>query len=301
MSEDLQQTPHSDPEGPLLRRLRLYVELMRLTRPIGIFLLLWPTLWALWIASEGRPHVWVVLVFVSGVVLMRSAGCVINDFADRDFDGQVRRTARRPIPSGQCSPPEALALAAVLMLIALALVLTLNRLTILLALVAAVLAATYPFMKRYTYLPQVHLGLAFGWAIPMAFAAQIEALPPVAWLLLIANVLWAVAYDTMYAMVDREDDLRIGVKSTAILFGREDRLIIGVIQILVIGVLILIGINIELGGMYYVGVTAAAALAVYQQYLIKEREPDRCFAAFLNNNWFGAAVFMGLLSHYLCH
>ncbi len=281
-------------------KLPAYLSLTRLDRPIGIWLLLWPTLWALLIAAEGRPHPWIVIVFVLGVILMRSAGCVVNDFADRDFDGHVRRTAARPIPAGQVSAREALVLAALLMLIALALVLTLNWLTIALAGVAALLAASYPFMKRYTYLPQVHLGLAFGWAIPMAFAAQAEVLPPVTWLLLIANVLWTVAYDTMYAMVDRDDDIRIGVKSTAILFGSEDRLIIGIIQCLFLAVLIIIGSKIELGGMYYVGVAAAAGFAIYQQYLIKDREPDRCFAAFLNNHWLGAAVFMGLLSYYLC-
>lgn len=281
-------------------RLPVYISLARLDRPIGIWLLLWPTLWALWIAAEGRPHPWVLIVFVLGVVLMRSAGCVMNDFADRGFDGYVQRTAQRPIPAGRASAREALLLAVALALVALLLVLTLNRLTILLALVGALLAATYPFMKRYTYLPQVHLGLAFGWSVPMAFAAQIGALPPVAGLILIANVLWAVAYDTMYAMVDREDDIRIGVKSTAILFGSEDRLIIGIIQLLLIAVLVIIGVKLELGGMYYVGVTAAALLGIYQQYLIRDREPAQCFAAFLNNHWFGASVFMGLLSHYLC-
>lgn len=286
--------------GLLQNKLLTYTSLTRIDRPIGIWLLLWPTLWALWIAAEGRPHPWIVIVFVLGVILMRSAGCVMNDFADRDFDGHVRRTATRPIPSGRASAREALLLTVALMLLALALVLTLDRLTIMLAGVAALLAVTYPFMKRYTYLPQVHLGLAFGWAIPMAFAAQAEALPPVAWLLLIANVLWAVAYDTMYAMVDRDDDIRIGVKSTAILFGSEDRLITGIIQLLFFAVLLIIGIKIELGGMYYVGVAAAAVCAVYQQYLIKDREPAQCFAAFLNNHWLGAAVFMGLLSHYLC-
>ena len=284
----------------LLERLSAYVSLTRLNRPIGIYLLLWPMLWALWIAAEGRPDSWVVIVFVLGVVLMRSAGCVLNDFADRGFDGHVRRTAERPIPAGRVSAREALLVAAALMLIALLLVLTLNALTIGLAVIAALLAASYPFMKRYTYLPQVHLGLAFGMAIPMAFAAQINALPPVTWLLLCANVLWAVAYDTMYAMVDREDDLRIGVKSTAILFGNDDRLIIGIIQSLMIAVLIVIGVKINLGGMYFVGIGAAATLAVYHQYLIKERDPECCFAAFLNNHWLGAAIFMGLLSHYLC-
>lgn len=287
-------------QQPLTNKLAACLELTRLDRPIGIWLLLWPTLWALWIAAEGRPHPWIVMVFVLGVILMRSAGCVLNDYADRHFDGHVRRTANRPIPAGRVSAREALVLATALMLIALALVLTLNPLTIGLAVIGALLAAVYPFMKRHTYLPQVHLGLAFGWSIPMAFAAQAEVLPPVTWLLLIANVLWAIAYDTMYAMVDRKDDIRIGVKSTAILFGREDRLIIGIIQALFLAVLVIIGINIHLGGMFYVGVAAASGLAVYQQYLIKDREPEACFNAFLNNHWLGAAVFMGLLSHYLC-
>jgi len=281
-------------------RLSAYTSLTRLDRPIGIYLLLWPMLWALWIAAEGRPDPWVTIVFVVGVILMRSAGCVLNDYADRGFDGHVRRTAERPIPAGRASAREALLVAATLMLVALLLVLTLNALTIGLAVIAALLAATYPFMKRYTYIPQVHLGLAFGMSIPMAFAAQINALPPVAWLLLCANVLWSVAYDTMYAMVDREDDTRIGVKSTAILFGNDDRLIIGIIQSFMIAVLIVIGVKINLGGMYFVGIGAAATLAAYHQYLIKDREPDRCFAAFLNNHWLGAAIFMGLLSHYLC-
>lgn len=280
-------------------RFTAYAVLARLDRPIGIYLLLWPTLWALWIASEGRPNIWVIIVFVLGVILMRSAGCIMNDFADRDFDGHVKRTAQRPLPAGRVSAREALLLAGTLMLTALLLVLTLNRLTVGLAVIAALLAITYPFMKRYTYLPQVHLGLAFGWAIPMAFAAQIGAVPPVAWLILCASLLWTVAYDTMYAMVDRDDDIRIGIKSTAILFGSEDRLIIGIIQALLVAVLIVIGIRIELGGMYYVGISAAALLAVYQQYLIRDREPARCFEAFLNNHWLGAAVFMGLLSHYL--
>jgi len=281
-------------------RLDAYARLMRLDRPIGIYLLLWPALWALWIAAEGRPDVWILIVFVAGVVIMRSAGCVLNDFADREFDGHVRRTAKRPIPAGQVAAREALALAGSLLLLAVVLVLTLDRLTIGLAVIAALLAAVYPFMKRYTYLPQVHLGLAFGWSIPMAFAAQVGALPPVAWLLLCASVLWTVAYDTMYAMVDREDDIRIGVKSTAILFGSEDRLIIGIIQALLIAVLIIIGVNMELGSMYYVGIGGAGLLATYHQYLIRNRDPDGCFAAFLNNHWFGAVVFLGLLSHYLC-
>lgn len=274
---------------------------MRLDRPIGIYLLLWPTMWALWLAAEGRPYPWLLAVFIGGVVLMRSAGCVLNDLADRNIDGHVRRTRQRPLPTGKVKPRQALLLAVVLMLLALLLVLTTNTLTIQLAVIAALLAASYPFMKRYTYVPQVHLGLAFGWSVPMAFAAQINALPPIAWLTLIATVLWAVAYDTMYAMVDREDDIKIGVKSTAILFGDEDRLIIGIIQLMLLGVLLLIGSKAELGGMYYVGLAAATMLGIYQQFLIRNREPAQCLQAFLNNHWLGAAVFTGLLAHYLCY
>jgi 4-hydroxybenzoate polyprenyltransferase len=281
-------------------RFEVYGRLMRLDRPIGFYLLLWPTLWALWLAAEGFPDPWVFTVFVTGVFLMRSAGCVLNDLADRDFDVHVERTRNRPLPAGEATPREALILALVLILIAFCLVLTTNRLTVLLSLVAVALAATYPFMKRYTYLPQVHLGVAFGWAVPMAYAAQTGSVPPVAWLVLIATVLWAVVYDTMYAMVDREDDLRVGVKSTAILFGSEDRLIIGIIQALLIVVFWLIGVRMELGGMYYVGITVAIILGLYQQYLIRDREPARCFDAFLNNHWLGLAVFTGLLAHYLC-
>lgn len=281
-------------------RIEVYGRLMRIDRPIGIYLLLWPTLWALWLAAEGFPDLWVFMVFTAGVFLMRSAGCVFNDLADRDFDIHVRRTRERPLPAGEASPQEALVLAAILVLIAFGLVLTTNRLTVLLSLVALLLAATYPFMKRHTYLPQVHLGLAFGWAVPMAFAAQTGSVPAMAWLVLIATVLWAVSYDTMYAMVDREDDLRVGVKSTAILFGNEDRLIIGIIQGLLIVVLCVIGVRMELGGMYYIGVAAAASLALYQQYLIHDREPARCMRAFQNNHWLGLAVFTGLLAHYLC-
>ncbi|MEX2517272.1 MAG: 4-hydroxybenzoate octaprenyltransferase [Gammaproteobacteria bacterium] len=283
------------------KQIQAYVELMRLDRPIGIYLLLWPTLWALWLAAEGRPYPWLLAVFIGGVVLMRSAGCVLNDLADRNIDAHVRRTRQRPLPTGKVRPRQALLLAVVLLLLALLLVLTTNTLTIQLAVIAVLLAASYPFMKRYTYVPQVHLGLAFGWSVPMAFAAQINALPPIAWLTLIATVLWAVAYDTMYAMVDREDDIEIGVKSTAILFGDEDRLIIGIIQIMLLGVLLLIGNKAELGGMYYVGLAAATILGIYQQFLIRNREPAQCLQAFLNNHWLGAAVFTGLLAHYLCY
>lgn len=280
-------------------RLTQYALLMRLNRPIGIFLLMWPMLWALWIASEGYPDLLVLLVFTSGVVLMRSAGCVINDYADREFDPHVERTRDRPIAAGRVRPKEALALFATLCLAAFGLVLLMNRLTIVLSFAGAVLAALYPFMKRFTHLPQVFLGMAFGWAVPMAFAAQTGDVPKVAWLLFVATVLWATAYDTMYGMVDREDDLKIGVKSTAILFGEADRAIIATIQILLLAALLMVGQTAGLGGYYYFGLLLAAGLALYQQYLIREREPKACFQAFLNNNWFGAAVFTGILLDYL--
>jgi 4-hydroxybenzoate polyprenyltransferase len=281
-----------------MQRLRQYILLMRLDRPIGIFLLLWPTLWALWIAAGGIPDYWVATVFVLGVILMRSAGCVINDYADRDIDRHVARTSDRPLTAGRVTSKEALLLFVVLSLTAFALVLTLNLLTILLSFVGAVLAATYPFMKRHTYLPQVYLGLAFGWSVPMAFAAQTGAVPAVAWLLLIATVLWATAYDTMYAMVDRPDDLRIGVKSTAILFGSSDRIIIAIIQGMTLLVLLMVGQKLELGGYYYAGLGGALLLMCYQQYLIQNRDGMNCFRAFLNNNWVGVVVFAGIVLHY---
>jgi 4-hydroxybenzoate polyprenyltransferase len=279
-------------------RLAVYARLMRLDRPIGLLLLLWPTLWALWIAGAGRPAPAVCVVFVLGVLLMRSAGCVINDFADRGFDPHVARTRDRPLARGQATPREALLLFAVLCLAAFALVLTMNRLTVLLSFAGALLAATYPFMKRYTDLPQVYLGLAFGWSVPMAYAAQTGAVPGTAWLLYLAALLWTTAYDTMYGMVDRADDVRIGVRSTAILFGRADRLMIGLLQAAALSLLILLGSRLQLGPAYYAGLAAAVALAVYQQYLIRAREPAQCFRAFLNNNWFGAAIFAGLALHY---
>ena len=283
----------------LAERLRDYALLMRLHRPIGILLLLWPTLWGLWFAGAGRPELYIVAVFVFGVVLMRSAGCVINDYADRGFDPHVERTRDRPIAAGRVAPAEALALFAALCLAAFALVLTLNRLTVLLSFAGVFLAATYPFLKRHTHLPQFYLGVAFGWGIVMAFAAQTGSVPVLAWILFFANVFWAVAYDTAYAMVDREDDLKVGVKSTAILFGNQDCLLIGVFHALT---LVLLGIAGGLAGrgiLYYTGLGLAAALAVYQQYLLRGRTPAGCFKAFLNNNWFGAAVFAGLLLDYL--
>ncbi len=280
-------------------RLYHYGLLMRMDKPIGTLLLLWPTLWALWIAGEGHPDPRIVVVFILGVFLMRSAGCVINDFADRDIDPYVKRTMNRPLAAKKVSAKEALALFVVLCLAALGLVLTMNELTVLLAFPGALLAATYPFMKRLTYLPQVHLGVAFGWAVPMAFAAQTASVPALAWLMLVAVVLWAVAYDTMYAMVDREDDLYVGVKSTAILLGELDRPTVAVLHAAVILVLGIVGQQAEMSLWYYGGLGVAAVLAIYQLFLIRNREPERCFRAFLNNNWVGAAIFAGIVIDYV--
>ena len=275
-----------------------YARLMRLDRPIGTLLLLWPTLWALWISGDGRPDPHVFTVFVAGVLLMRAAGCAINDYADRDIDPHVRRTRDRPLATGRVSPGEALLLAAGLGLIALGLVLTLNRLTLLYAVGGAALALTYPFTKRITSLPQFYLGAAFGWSVPMAFAAQTGAVPPIAWVLFCAVVLWAAAYDTMYAMVDREDDRRLGVRSTAILFGDADYLLIALIQSMMLLALYFVGRIAQLSGWYDAGLFAAAGYMLYQQALIHRRQPERCFRAFLSNNGLGAMVFAGILLHY---
>jgi len=272
---------------------------MRADRPIGSFLLLWPTLWSLWLAGEGQPSAVVVLIFIAGVFVMRSAGCVINDYADRHIDPDVTRTCNRPIAAGLVRPREALLLFAILCGIALLLVLQLNMLSIKLSVVAVFLAASYPFMKRFTHLPQVYLGIAFGWSIPMAFAAQSGHLPVAVWLLFLANICWTVAYDTMYAMVDREDDLKIGVMSTAILFGNNDRLIIGILQLLTLGLLLWTGFIFDRGIFYFAGLLLASTFFLYQQWLIAERDPTRCLQAFLNNNWFGAVVFVGLALDYL--
>jgi len=283
------------------RRLRNYWKLIRADRPIGIFLLLWPALWALWFAGEGQPDWKVVLIFVLGTALMRSAGCAINDYADRHVDGAVERTAGRPLATGAITPREALAVFAVLSLTAFGLVLFLNRLTILNSLVAVALAAVYPFMKRYTHLPQLVLGMAFGWAVPMAFTALQGGIPPLAWVLFVATVVWALIYDTLYAMVDREDDLVIGIKSSAILFGRHDRLFIGLLQLLMLVLLWYVG---QMGGRgvgWWLGLAAGAALFGWQQYLIRERDRKACFQAFLNNNWFGLVVFSGLFVDYLLY
>ncbi len=278
---------------------RAYWQLTRMDRPIGSLLLLWPTIWALILAARGMPDWKVLAVFVIGVFAMRSAGCVINDFADRKVDGHVKRTAQRPLPAGKVTAREAFTLFLVLSLLSFLLVLTMNPLTIKLSFAGLVLAFIYPFMKRYTHLPQFFLGLAFSWSIPMAWAAQAGELPLVAWYLFVINVLWTVAYDTQYAMVDRDDDLLIGVKSTAILFGRFDKLIIGVLQLLTVAMLIALGYSYQLGASYYWGLLAASGLFVYQQHLIRHRERMPCFQAFLNNNYVGMAIAAGLFISFL--
>ncbi|MDQ2076677.1 4-hydroxybenzoate octaprenyltransferase [Marinimicrobium sp. ABcell2] len=276
-------------------RFWVYLRLTRLNRPIGTFLLLWPTLWALWLAAGGFPHWHLLIIFMLGVFLMRSAGCVINDFADRKIDGHVKRTRDRPMATGEVSSREAIILFVVLCLLAFGLVLLTDAFTVKLSFVAVGLAFCYPFMKRYTHLPQVVLGAAFAWAVPMAFAAQRGTLGEDVWLLYTAVVLWTVVYDTFYAMVDRDDDLRVGVKSTAVLFGDMDRAITGILQLMTLYALIMVGGRFELGTFYYLGLTVAAGLFVYQQYLIRHRERGPCFRAFLNNNWVGFAIFVGLV------
>lgn len=280
-------------------RLVEYARLMRLDRPIGIWLLLWPVLWALWISADGHPDERVFVIFLVGTFVMRAAGCVINDFADREFDPHVRRTANRPLARGVVSPAEALALFAALGLIALALLIPLNRPTQVLALIGGALAVTYPFLKRFFALPQAYLGLAFSWSVPMAFAAQTGELPLVAWVLFLAGVLWTTAYDTIYAMVDREDDLVIGIRSSAILFGRADRLIVAGLQAGALALLALAGYLAGLGRWYWLGLAIATVTSLHQQYLIRRRDPDDCFRAFLNSNLFGLAVFGGILLDYL--
>ncbi|MHB1951158.1 MAG: 4-hydroxybenzoate octaprenyltransferase [Acidiferrobacteraceae bacterium] len=278
---------------------RDYLRLMRLHRPIGSLLLLWPTLWALWIASSGKPRVFTVAVFVAGVILMRSAGCVINDYLDRDFDARVWRTRDRPLASGRVGGREALMLAAFLALLCLPLAWVLGAPVLRLAPAAIALTATYPLMKRYTDLPQAYLGVAFGWGIPMAFAAEQGRVPGIGWLLLLANVFWAIAYDTAYAMADRGDDQRAGVRSSALLFGRADRFWIALFHAAALATLAFVGHRLHLGPLYDAGLVLAGAFAVYQQYLLRSREPLACLAAFNNNNWFGGSVFAGLFLSYL--
>ena len=275
-----------------------FVQLTRMDKPIGIYLLLWPTLWALWIAGEGSPSLANVLIFVLGVILMRAAGCVINDFADRKVDGHVKRTEQRPLVSGRISSKEALVFFAILIALSFALVLCTNAATVGLSVGGVLLAATYPFMKRYTYYPQVVLGMAFSWGMPMAFSAEIGQVPAAAWLLWIANLLWTVGYDTYYAMTDRDDDLRIGVKSTAILFGDADRLIIVILQGLALACLLLAGARFGLGGWYYLGLAGAALCFAWQYWQTRERERMACFKAFLHNHWAGLLIFVGIVLDY---
>ena len=283
----------------LRERLDLYERLMRLDKPIGILLLLWPTLWGLWLSSTGQPDPIIVWVFVIGTVLMRSAGCVVNDYADRDIDPRVERTRERPLATGKVSKKEALVLALVLALISFLLILPLgNVLVIQLSVGALFLAASYPFTKRFFALPQAYLGVAFGFGIPMAYAAHLNGIAPEAWWLLTANVFWAVAYDTEYAMVDREDDLKIGIKTSAITFGRFDVVAVMFCYVMTLALLAYVGWRVHLGPYYYLGLSVGAALATYHYTLIRQRDPAQCFRAFLHNNWIGAAIFGGLAVDY---
>jgi 4-hydroxybenzoate polyprenyltransferase len=304
VSPDLSLSPRKTGEAPwfhrLSRRIEEYSQLARFNRPIGTWLLLWPALWALWVAGEGTPNQKVLIVFVLGVVVMRAAGCVINDFADRDIDPHVRRTRDRPIAARRVSPVEALVLFVALLAIALYLVTFLDLLTIKLAFIGAALTVSYPFVKRVFPMPQLYLGISFGgWSVPMAFAAETGKLPRVAWVLYIAAVMWAAIYDTIYAMIDREDDLRIGVKSSAILFADMDKLLIFVMQAMMIFALVLAGQSMHFGQWYYGGLAAAALLFLYQQWLIRDRSPAGCLRAFLNNQYVGMVIFVGILLQYI--
>ena len=276
-----------------------YWRLMRFDRPIGILLLLWPTWWALLFAGNGRPSLINIFIFTAGVIVMRAAGCVMNDIADRNFDPHVERTRSRPLACGELNLRQALATFALLLITALVLVLMTNRLTIMLAFAGALLAASYPFFKRFTHLPQVVLGIAFGWGIPMAFAAETRAVPPIAWVLLTVNIIWAIIYDTLYAMVDREDDLIIGVKSSAILFGRYDLLVLKILMVTMIMMLLLLGWHHHLTWPWFAGVAVASALFVRQQWMVRRRERAPCFKAFLGNNWVGLVIFLGLAGHFV--
>lgn len=279
----------------LTERINLYIQLARLHRPIGILLLLWPTLWAVWLAGSGHPSWTIVFIFTLGTVLMRSAGCVINDYADRDIDLHVQRTKERPVTSGRVSPREALWLAAGLSVAALLLILPLNKLTLWLSIPAVALAASYPYTKRFFAIPQAYLGIAFGFGIPMAYAATLGYVPPVAWLLLFANVFWAIAYDTEYAMVDRDDDIHLGIHSSALYFGEYDVLAVMACYAVTLGLLALAGLMAGLGMAYYLGLLLAGGIAAYHYTLIRLRNRDACFKAFLHNNWFGAVVFAGMV------
>lgn len=283
----------------LAKRLSLYLQLTRLNRPIGILLLLWPTLWGVWIAGAGHPAWHIVLIFVLGTVLMRSAGCAVNDYADRDFDRHVQRTRERPVTSGRISAREALWIAVGLSLVAFVLILPLNNLTLLLSFPAVFLAASYPFTKRFLAIPQAYLGIAFGFGIPMAFAAQLGEVPPVAWLLLVANVFWAIAYDTEYAMVDRDDDIRLGIHSSALWFGKHDVAAVMACYAITLVLLATAGLMTGAGVWYFAGLMLAGGIALYHYTLINNRNREACFKAFLHNNWFGTAVFAGIAADHL--
>ena len=285
-------------KNQLINKMNAYERLMRLDKPIGILLLLWPTLWALWLAADGHPHWMFVGIFTLGTILMRSAGCVMNDVADRNFDGHVARTNQRPLVAGEVSVKEALVLAAILSLIAFGFVLVLNPLTILLSIPALFLAVSYPLTKRFFALPQAYLGIAFGFGIPMAFAAVQGVVPLEAWLMLLANVCWSLAYDTEYAMVDRKDDLKIGIRSSAITFGRFDVALIMFFYLAMLTLLACVGHCLHLSWPYYVGLFAALSVVLYHYHLIKNREETKCFKAFLHNNWVGALIFVGILMNY---
>ncbi|MCC2666397.1 MAG: ubiA [Gammaproteobacteria bacterium] len=282
-----------------MKKLKPYIFLMRLDKPIGIFLLVWPTLWALWLAGAGKPPFQIVLIFILGVILMRSAGCIVNDIVDQRVDGYVARTHQRPLVIGSVSTQAAMILFLSLMLCAFSLVLLLNKLTLCLAFVGAILAIIYPFLKRFTYLPQVGLGFAFSWGVPMAFAAVTNSVPVFSWVIFFAAVIWSVIYDTLYAMVDREDDRKIGIKSTAILFGKSDKWITGLLQMIFLVLLSFIGFFYQLNKLYYLGIVSAAILFIYQQVLIRDRYPDNCFKAFLNNHWVGCVIYIGIVLGYV--
>ena len=288
-------TEHTHPPHPALHRLQLYARLVRLDKPIGSLLLLWPTLSALWLASNGHPDWTLVVIFSVGTILMRSAGCAINDFADRDFDKHVKRTAQRPLTSGQIAPWEAVAVAVVLALLSFVLILPLNLLTWQLSVAAIIIAGTYPYFKRFFALPQAYLGIAFGFGIPMAYAAVLNTVPMEAWVLLVANIFWALAYDTEYAMVDRDDDLLIGIRTSAITFGRFDVLAVMICYAISLALITAVGHARSLGPGFYAGIIIAAGIAVYHWLLIRDRDRMRCFAAFRHNNWLGAAVFAGIV------
>lgn len=282
----------------ITERLHLYIQLTRLHRPIGILLLLWPTLWAVWISSQGHPSWLIVLIFTLGTVLMRSSGCAVNDYADRHFDRHVKRTQNRPLTSGKISEREALWVAIVLAMISFVLILPLNPLTWLMSFPALFLAVSYPFTKRFFAIPQAYLGIAFGFGIPMAFAATVSSVPPVAWVLLLANIFWAIAYDTEYAMVDRDDDIHLGIHSSALFFGKYDVLAVMICYAITLLLLAVAGLMTGLGIAYFAGLIVAEGIAFHHYKLIKDRSREKCFAAFLHNNWFGAAVFAGLVVDY---